>query len=41
MSIKLHIPDSLSVITKRKLLYEVQGKTVGECLNDLVGLVPE
>jgi hypothetical protein len=40
MSIKLHIPDSLSAITKRKLSYEVQGKTVGECLNDLVGLVP-
>ena len=40
MSAKLHLPDSLSVVAKRKLLYEVNGKTVGECLDYLMGLVP-
>ena len=40
MSVKLHLPDSLSIVAKRKLLYEVKGKTVGECLNYLMGLVP-
>ncbi len=40
MSIKIHLPDSLSVVAKGKLLYEVNGKTVGECLNCLTGLVP-
>ncbi len=41
MSIKLHLPESLAAITKGKLLYDVKGSTVGECLNNLIGLVPK
>jgi len=41
MSIKLFIQSSLSVITKGKQEFEVNGKTVGECLNHLVSLLPK
>lgn len=41
MSIKLYIRGGLSIIAKGKLLFEVDGKTVGECLNQLVSLVPK
>ena len=40
MSIKLFLPKSLSHLSKGKDLFEVNGRTVGECLNQLVGLVP-
>jgi len=40
MSIKLYIPGSLSATAKGKHLLEVNGKTVGECLNQLVSLLP-
>jgi molybdopterin converting factor small subunit len=40
MSIKLFLPTSLSHLSKGKDLFEVNGRTVGECLNELVGLVP-
>ena len=40
MSIKLYVRGGLSIIAKGKLLFEVDGKTVGECLNHLVSLVP-
>jgi molybdopterin converting factor small subunit len=40
MSIKLFLPASLSYLAKGEDLFEVNGKTVGECLNELVGLVP-
>ncbi len=40
MSIKLFLPDSLSYLAKGENLFEVNGKTVGECLNQLIGLVP-
>ena len=40
MSIKLYIPGSLSATAKGKHLLEVNGKTVGECLNQLVSILP-
>ena len=40
MNIKLFLPKSLSHLSKGKDLFEVNGKTVGECLNELVVLVP-
>lgn len=40
MSIKLNIRGGLSVIAKGKQLFEVNGKTVGECLDQLISLVP-
>lgn len=40
MSIKLNIRGSLSAITKGRQLFEVNGRTVGECLNQLIELVP-
>jgi len=40
MGVKLYVLGSLSVITKGKQLFEVNGKTVGECLNKLVSLIP-
>ncbi len=40
MSIKLFLPASLSNSAKCKDWFEVNGKTVGECLNELVSLVP-
>jgi molybdopterin converting factor small subunit len=41
MSIKLYVLGGLSVITEGKHLFEVNGKTVGECLNYLVTLLPK
>jgi molybdopterin converting factor small subunit len=41
MSIKLYVQGGLSAITKGKYLFEVNGKTVGECLNHLVSLIPK
>ncbi len=40
MTIKIHLPESLSVVAERKLLYQVEANTVGECLNQLLQLVP-
>ncbi len=40
MSIKLFLPKGLSYLAKGKDLFEVNGKTVGECLNQLVSFVP-
>ncbi len=40
MSAKLHLPDSLSVVAKHQLLYDVEGETVAECLKFLVGFLP-
>ena len=40
MSIKLFLPASLSYLAKGEDLFEVNGKTVGECLGQLVSLVP-
>ncbi len=40
MSINLFLPANLSKLAKGKDWFEVNGKTVGECLNQLVGLVP-
>ena len=39
MSVKLFLPTSLSHLSGGKDLFEVSGKTVGECLDQLVGLV--
>jgi len=41
MSKKLNIRGGLTATTKGKRLFEVEGKTVGECLNHLVSLVPK
>ncbi len=40
MSINLFLPANLSKLAKGKDWFEVNGKTVGECLNQLVSLVP-
>ncbi len=40
MSIKLFLPDSLSHLAKGENFFEVNGKTVGECLDQLVSLFP-
>ncbi len=40
MGIKLFLPTNLSKLAKGKDWFEVNGKTVGECLNQLVNLVP-
>lgn len=40
MIIKLFLSDSLSNITKGKDLFQVNGRTVGECLHHLVTLAP-
>ena len=41
MSIKLYLPDRLRFsIAKGRHLLEVNGKTVGECLDELVNLIP-
>ncbi|MFH0728626.1 MAG: MoaD/ThiS family protein [Pseudomonadota bacterium] len=41
MGIKLWLPSRLYGIAKRKLVYEVKGKTVGECVDHLVRVIPE
>jgi molybdopterin converting factor small subunit len=40
MSIKLFLVDRLSNLAKGKDMFEVNGKTLGECLNHLVSLAP-
>ncbi len=40
MSIKLFLPKGLSYLTKGTDLFEVNGSTVGECLNQLVSFAP-
>ncbi|OPY84072.1 MAG: hypothetical protein A4E72_02396 [Syntrophus sp. PtaU1.Bin208] len=40
MSIKLLLVDRLSHLTKGKTMFEVSGKTLGECLNALVNRAP-
>ena len=41
MSIKLYVQGSLSAITQGKEEFEVNGRTVGECLNHLVSIIPK
>ena len=41
MCIKLFLPASLSNVAKCNDWFEVGGRTVGECLDQLVNLVPE
>jgi molybdopterin converting factor small subunit len=41
MSIKLYVLGGLTIITKGKDTFEVNGKTVCECLNHLVSLIPK
>ncbi len=40
MGIKLFLPTNLSKLAKGKDWFELNGKTVGECLIQLVNLVP-
>ena len=40
MSIKLVLSTNLSRIAKGTELFEVDGETVGECVNELISLVP-
>jgi molybdopterin converting factor small subunit len=39
--IVLHLSKNLTRLTKGADAYEVNGETVGECLADLVGMVPQ
>ena len=41
MVVKLIIQGGLSVISKGKSSFEVDGQTVGECLHHLASLVPK
>jgi hypothetical protein len=41
MAVKIYLHGSLSVSTKGKQLFEVNGRTVGECLNDIISLIPK
>lgn len=41
MSIKLNIPHKLSNVTKGKKSFDVNGKTVYQCLDQLLGFVPK
>ena len=41
MSIKISLPRSLSTVVKSKLAVEVDGETVGECINKLIGMIPQ
>ncbi len=40
MSIVLYISRNLTSYTKGNAAFEVDGETVGECLNDFVNIVP-
>jgi molybdopterin converting factor small subunit len=40
MSMKLFLSRNLTYLAKGKDVFEVNGETVGECLNHLVSLVP-
>ncbi len=41
MSITLWLSTNLSRIAKGTEGFEVDGETVGDCINDLIGIVPE
>ncbi len=41
MSVKMMIPAGLRHFTREQEIIEVEGSTVGECLNHLVGQFPE
>jgi len=41
MAVKIYVHGSLSVSTNGKQLFEVNGLTVGECLNDFISLIPK
>ena len=40
MGIRIHIPYFLQYLVNNVKVIDVNGSTVGECLNDLVGQVP-
>jgi len=40
VSVKINIPPTLSHLTEGNDVIEVEGNTVGECLNQLAGLYP-
>jgi len=40
MSIKLFLVDRLANLARGKNMFEVNGRTLGECLNHLVNLAP-
>jgi molybdopterin converting factor small subunit len=40
MSVKLFLPKGLSYLAKGTDFFEVDGRTVGECLDQLVSFVP-
>ncbi|MEE8414278.1 MAG: MoaD/ThiS family protein [Dehalococcoidales bacterium] len=41
MSVKVNIPPTLSHLTGGQDLFEANGNTVGECLNQLIDQFPE
>jgi molybdopterin converting factor small subunit len=41
MSIEVNIPPHLAAYTREQLVAKVEGKTVGECLDDLVKQFPD
>jgi len=41
MSVKLLVEGGLTAMTRGKNIIEVDGRTVGECLNHLVTLIPK
>jgi len=41
MSVKVYVEGGLIAMTKGKNMLEVSGDTVGECLEDLVTLIPK
>lgn len=41
MSVKLHLPASLSGIARDRRDLDVEGATVGDCLDHLVALLPK
>ena len=41
MSVKIHIRPGMEQIAQGRSVVEVKGKTVGECLNQLIKLFPE
>lgn len=40
MGVKLYIPASMGPMARGREQFEVSGRTVGECLSHLLGLVP-
>ncbi len=41
MGIKIYVLGGLTLITKGQNLFEVNGKTVGECLKNFISLMPK